>query len=188
MTIDVNYRSVRRETYWFTSNGDICNHCARHETGCKVKAALDEEFVEVSKDKRCADFIPVLGFKQPLLGFENERFSTFRIGEAWHRRLYVGALVGLFDLTDGKVFEYAEIERLEVANLRDACISFAKFNHSQLHEDPFDAPNNMFSRMRRLYGPAIATNDKPTTVIFMRKLNADEVEIRSRYYGLQNTE
>lgn len=187
MAIDANYRSVRRETFWFTTNGDICNHCARQEAGCKVKWALDDEFVTVSRAKRCADFVPVLGFKQPLLGFENERFSTFRLGEAWHKRLYKGALVGLFNKDKSKLFGYAEVEKLELDGLKNACERFARFNHSQLHLDDLNAPQRMYARLSRLYGPSLATENKPTTVIFLRKLNEAEVEKRSQYYGLQNT-
>lgn len=187
MAIDANYRSVRREIFWFTSNGDICNHCARQVAGCKVKWALDDEFVTVSRDKRCADFVPVLGFRRPLLGFENERFSTFRLGDAWRKRLYKGALVGLYNKDKGELFGYAEVEKLELDGLRSACERFSHFNHSQLHLDKENAPQRMYKRLSKLYGPSAASENKLTTVIFLRKLNQDEVKERSNYYGLQNT-
>lgn len=187
MAIDANYRSVKRDTYWFTSSGDICGHCARSERGCKAKAALDEEFAEVSKAKRCGDFIPVLGFVQPLLGFEHQKFSTFRVGKAWYERLYRGAMVGLYNNDKQKLFGYAEVERIELQGLRTACERFAKFNHSQLHLNPEDAPNRMYARLSRLYGPSILSENRPTTVIFLRKLNEQEIEQRSGFYGLQNT-
>lgn len=187
MAINANYRSVRRDTYWFTSAGDICEHCARSENGCSAKAALDEEFLEVSRDKRCGDFIPVLGFVQPLLGFENDRFSTFRIGKAWYERLYHGAMVALYNKDRQVIFGYAEVERIELDGLKSACERFAHFNHSQLHLDKENAPKRMYERLSRLYGPSATTENRPTTVIFLRKLNEQEIEQRSGFYGLQNT-
>ncbi len=111
----------------------------------------------------------VIGFRAPIVGIE-ERFNTFRLGTAWSKLLIPGMKVILINETAKMTIAMAEVERVEVGTLAEMCERHAHENHSHLHVTDGRAGEMLNAKLKRLYGPHIATDTKRCTVIWLRRM------------------
>jgi hypothetical protein len=110
----------------------------------------------------------VLDFEPPLVGFE-DRFNTFRLGRTWAVKLKRLDHVLLMDVKAKQVFGRGEVLRIELGPLKEMALMHAIENHNQLSKTPFEAAEDLMVRMRKRFGPHIATDTKVCTVIYLKR-------------------
>ena len=113
--------------------------------------------------------VRVIGFVAPVIGVEGE-FNTFRLGTFYSKRLHPGDEVFLLNEKEKIVFGKARVERIDVGPLGEMCVIHGHQNHTELANDPMTAPERLMGTIRKIYGPHIATMEKKTTVIFLKRL------------------
>lgn len=102
----------------FISNTKIlCEQCANPY--CENYAA-----------KYCRDFTPTIPFIKNAKGLTG-RFNTFRLGDAWSRRLREGMIVAM-SVGDERV-GFAKVERVICGDKVEMANQFGKDNHSIKH-------------------------------------------------------
>jgi hypothetical protein len=120
----------------------------------------------------------VIGFVPPVVGI-SDRFNTFRLGLFYHKRLIVGETVYLLDEKEKQIIGSATVERIELGKLSEMCQLHASTNHSEIENNPEAAPDNLMKTLCKLYGPQIATPDKKTTVIFLKRVRC--LDLKTQY-------
>lgn len=111
----------------------------------------------------------VIGFIPPVVGVEDE-FNTFRLGGFYTKHLSPGDEVLLLNEKEKMVFGRARVEKIDTGGLGEMCLLHAHKNHTELANDPTDAPGRLHETLRKIYGPHIATLTKKTTVVFLKRL------------------
>ena len=94
--LNYNFRGIILTDGVHQANKSLCERC--HHPICSSYTAFS-----------CKDFTPALKFKPPLLGFDQAKFNTFRMGTAWAKRLEVGSLVAIINAKTDEVFGYANL-------------------------------------------------------------------------------
>jgi hypothetical protein len=110
----------------------------------------------------------VLDFEPPLIGMDS-KFNTFRLGRKWSTLLKKGDHVLLMDAKAKSVFGRAQVTDVYVGKLVDMAFENAAGNHNQLGKGESEAAEDLLERMRRRFGPHIATDTKTTTVIYLKR-------------------
>lgn len=111
----------------------------------------------------------VLDFSPPIVGMEG-RFNTFRLGGAWYKRIQRGDEVLLLDTKEKIVFGIAVVVAKDKGTLKQMLSKQAFLNHTQLGKSKRKASVDLHSRILKRYGPKIATDNRLTTVILLRRL------------------
>ena len=111
----------------------------------------------------------VIGFIPPVVGVEEE-FNTFRLGKKYSETLKAGDEVFLMNEKEKRVFGSAEVLSVELGTLGELCLIHAHKNHSHLDADPTLAPEMLFKKLQRIYGPHIISPVKKATVIYLRRI------------------
>lgn len=116
-------------------------------------------------NKRVICFIP------PVLGVDGE-FNTFRIGSFYAKNLVPGEEVLLMNEKEKLVFGTAVVEWIDEGSLGEMCLIHGHKNHSQSVDPlgPNSAPERLFKKLQRIYGPHIATVNKKATVVYLRRI------------------
>jgi hypothetical protein len=112
--------------------------------------------------------IYALDFEPPLVGLE-AKFNTFRLGYTWSKRLKRGDRVLLMDSKAKEVFGRAKVTHVYTGKLVDMAFENGKGNHNQLGKEDAAAAEDLIVRMRKRFGPHIATDSKGTTVIWLER-------------------
>ena len=113
--------------------------------------------------------VPVIGFIPPHIGMEAD-FNTFRLGLKLSKQLTLGAKVFLMCQKTMTVFGVAEVLGISTGSLTTMLLDHALKNHSELHlQDTQNSPKRLFELMQKIYGPHIATENKKTTVVHLRR-------------------
>ncbi|MCL2874694.1 MAG: hypothetical protein FWF12_00065 [Betaproteobacteria bacterium] len=110
----------------------------------------------------------VIGFIPPIIGTEGE-FNTFRLGGFYHKNLSIGETVLLLNEKEKMVFGRATVQRIGFGKLGEMLALHAATNHTEIGNDSETASERLGETIRRIYGPHIATPNKKTTVIFMKR-------------------
>ncbi|UUZ75413.1 hypothetical protein LP414_27240 [Polaromonas sp. P1(28)-13] len=114
--------------------------------------------------------IPVIGFIPPFIGVEGV-FNTFRLGLTLTKRLQPGMEVFLMCEKTKTVFGRAEVISLSTGPLTQMCLEHGRHNHSELGKpDPETSPERLLTLVRKIFGPHIATDNKKTTVVYLRRM------------------
>lgn len=113
--------------------------------------------------------VQVLDFIPPINGVDGE-FNTFRLGHTMLKKLKVGDEVFLMDGKAKVVFGRARVEAIEAGTLGEQCLVHAHHNHSELANAPETAPERLFAYIQKIYGPHIATHNKRSCVINLKRL------------------
>lgn len=145
--------TLTRETY--TSKGEVlCSRC--QNIICENYAA-----------QICREFVPPIKFSKSAKGLDLPRFNTFRIGEAWHKRLYVGKQVAL--VKEDEIVSMAIVEALHIGEKEEMAENFAHENHSIIALDVKEnIPEVMLKRLRNTSGKLFYDMSKLITVIYLR--------------------
>lgn len=112
------------------------------------------------------DFIP------PIIGIKGE-FNTFRLGLFFAKRLKVDDIVYLMNVKEKLVFGRAVVTGIVVGPLEDMVRKHAKQNHAML-SNPGDREVDLLALLTKFYGPHIATPNKKTTVVYLRRIDDGE--------------
>ena len=115
------------------------------------------------------DKIYVIGFVPPIEGIERE-FNTFRLGGTWAKKLAVGDNVLIMDEKGKFVFGAATVTRIETGKLAEMCVEHAHWNHRELANPVTGAGERLLAYLRKLFGPVICTDNKLTTVIYLKRI------------------
>lgn len=113
--------------------------------------------------------IYVLDFQPPFSGVDGS-FNTFRLGASWSKRLLEGDVVLLVDTKTRQVFGRAKVLTIGVGPLLEMLDRHAAMNHSQLGKGRKEASDDLHRRILKRYGPRIATDNKATSVIYLRRM------------------
>lgn len=113
--------------------------------------------------------VQVLDFIPPVVGVEGE-FNTFRLGGTMAKRLSVGQEVFLMDNKKKVVFGKAEVVSVEEGKLGELCLNHAHNNHTELGNDPADAPAGLYRYIQKLFGPHIVNPTKKACVIYLKRI------------------
>lgn len=113
--------------------------------------------------------VRVIGFIPPVVGVEGE-FNTFRIGGFYEKRLSPGETVYLLNEKEKMIFGKAVVEKIDCGKLHEMCAIHGHLNHTELANDPTNAPERLFATLKKIHGPHIALPTKKTTVIFLRRI------------------
>jgi hypothetical protein len=161
----------------------LCDHCGfRNATAgysaCITRARLLENSQEGVKllIRTCPDFQPLLTFRPPLRGFEDD-FNTFRLGTAWYYRIGPGVKAALVDTSTNAIFAKAEVVDVVTGPLAEMCEEHAQYNHAMLHLNPDEAAEKMRKLIRQSYGMVEVDESSEVTVIYLRNLNADDSQL-----------
>lgn len=181
--IDSSMRKVRvmkcainGEDYYTTESGDlipggnmICNHCGKAAANiCKTyKLVLKSDDICL-KVQACPEFQPILGFRAPIIGIDG-KFTTFRVGAAWSKRVSPGMTVALYDDNAKKLIGNACVTFVDSNLLPLMLEKYAHLNHSQLALSPEGAPERLRGRLMKLYGPRVLSDNKVVTVIGLER-------------------
>lgn len=111
----------------------------------------------------------VIGFIPPIVGLEGQ-FNTFRVGGFYQKNLSPGETVLLLNEKEKMVFGRAVVESIDYGPLGEMLLIHAHKNHTEIGNDPTDAPQRLMETIRKIYGPHIATLTKKTTVIYCKRL------------------
>lgn len=111
----------------------------------------------------------VIGFIPPIVGIDGE-FNTFRLGQKLFKNLTVGERVFLLDEKNRTVVGEAGVIKTDFGTLADMCLIHGHRNHTEVSNDEMGAPERLFKTICEIYGPHIATPQKKTTVIYLRRL------------------
>lgn len=114
--------------------------------------------------------ISLISFVSPVTGVDAE-FNTFRLGEAYAKRLNPNDVVALINEKTKHLFGFAQVTKLVTGRLDELCAIHAYMNHTQLGEPATEAPAQVYKTLQRIYGPHIVKPDKKATVIYMRRLS-----------------
>lgn len=113
--------------------------------------------------------IQVFDFIPPIDGVDGE-FSTIRLGHTMLKRVQPGDTVFLMDGRTKIVFGSAQVTRVEAGNLVQQCRDFGHTNHRELRYGADGAQERLLAYVRRLFGPHIATPDKRSCTIFLKRI------------------
>lgn len=111
----------------------------------------------------------VIDFAPGAVGLEGD-FNTFRIGLFYSKRLTVGETVLLMDSKEKKVIGKARVLGVSLGPLNMMLDKHAARNHSQIGLSEADAPVRLREVLNRFYGPHIATDNRKTTVVHLRRI------------------
>lgn len=112
----------------------------------------------------------VIGFVPPVEGVEGN-FNTFRLGGTLAKALVEGQEVLLMDMKRHVVFGRAKVTEVYVGPLREMCAKHAFMNHRELaRADDADAADRLFAYLQKLFGPHIATDNKRTSVVYLKRI------------------
>lgn len=152
--------STEGEPRYFSRTRTLCNYCgALHEC-------------EVSREERreCTEFLPLLAFRPPIRGFDG-RFNTFRLGQAWTKRVVDGSRVALMDTKSHEVFAVAAITDVHSGDKRTMAEQHGANNHNvRVTGVPASEKvgDYMLRRLRNSFGKMIYENQSDATVLYMR--------------------
>lgn len=155
--LDTNYRGITlNEGTYQAAKEVLCGKCL-HPV-CQDFAAM-----------RCEDFTPALKFKPPMRGFEFETFNTFRIGDAWSKRLKPGSLIAIVNARTNEVFGHAEVTAVYVGDKREMADRHGQFNHNiQALEIRDNIAQTMLKRLKNSSGSRVYDGSEQVTVIYLR--------------------
>lgn len=108
-------------------------------------------------------------FAGPVVGVE-DRFNTFRLGLFYFKHLLPDETVYLLSSKEKMVFGTAKVEQVKVGGLREMCDLYGHQNHTELANAQEGAADRLFATMLKIYGPAIATPNKKTSIVLLRRL------------------
>ena len=153
---------------FYISKKVLCDHCGR-SGACNMEGSsrgMWKSYVT----KKCHEFMPVIAFKPPLIGFEGV-FNTFRMGGAWVKRVAPGSQIGLLDTSTQSVFATATITDVISGDKNEMAYLHGCRNHlfkSQQLSDEV-AAREIKKALRTLSGNLIYNNNTIATVIYMRR-------------------
>lgn len=161
----------------------LCDHCGHRAAvagfpACETRTRLLENSQDGVKllIRTCPDFEPLLTFRPPLKGFEGE-FNTFRLGTAWYYRIGPGVTAALVDTSTSTIFAKAKVVDVVTGPLADMCEEHAQYNHAMFGLDPDEAAEKMRKLIRQSYGMAEVDESSDVTVIYLRKLSAEDGQL-----------
>ena len=181
--VDMNLRRVRfKGTRWtILSDSDqkkilnLCPFCTLQPT-CLITRRLDQlldEFGLVANISECPTYRPHLTFRKPHLGLDGV-FNTFRLGAAWARRVKVGGIVTLIDAQTEEEIGVAEVTEIHCAPFEEVAAKHAWKNHMLLEASLSMAPELLYRVMVNYYGSTFMKKDRPTSVIYLRRLEKQD--------------
>lgn len=111
-----------------------------------------------------------VGFIPPVVGVDGV-FNTFRLGSFYSKNLKIGEHVFLLDEKTKRVFGKAEVTEIITGKLKEMCELHGQNNHTELvKEDRSNSAESLMLLLRKIYGPHIATDNKGSTVIYMKRI------------------
>lgn len=153
----------------YASRQNLCERCGRLPT-CS-DAPLKQLRRKEGKVMECSLFEPVIPFRPPLIGFQST-FNTFRMGEAWMKRVQPGTVIALYDGQEHRVFGHARVLFAVSGNKEEMCAAHGAANHLLIGQ-PEDSAirDKMLLILRRIYGKLIYEANDKCTVIYMERLD-----------------
>lgn len=148
----------------------ICRNCARDK--CPIRRKMDRVNgggVAVATIRACGEFIPMLGFSV-LSGLDLPLWNTFRLGEAWDKRLTAGMWVAIGNTKTGKIVRKMRVIGTVTAPLPELCDQHAAMNHAILSRDDLTSEQEVVELMRILrnsYGTNYVGGGRPGTAIYL---------------------
>lgn len=144
------------------SKRSLCVRC--HHPVCSNYATLS-----------CKDFIPAITFKYPIKGIDNDVFNTFRIGEAWFKRVKEGSLVALVEVKENTIVGYCKVLSVYVGGKLEMAKLYGKDNHTMQsmnlsHESNDIIALSMLDRLRKTNGKMIYDSSDFVTVIYLTRV------------------
>ena len=158
MTKATTLAGIKLSENIFTSKTKIlCESCATR--GCENYAA-----------SYCRDYTITIPFKQSAKGLEIDRFNTFRLGDAWAKRVVPGMRVALS--RHGKVVKYATVENVFNGDKLEMAKMFAKDNHTIMSiEVNESAEQKMLKLLKNTCGTRSFNHYKTVTVIYLNTVD-----------------
>jgi len=154
----VDYRGIHsKDGAFYSKTKTLCNHCAN---------PICDEFAA----QLCGEFVPTIKFTS-LKGIEGE-FNTFRIGDAWSRRVSEGMTVALMNSKKNVIMCFAEVTSVFVGDKFALADMFSQDNHSIKALDVIDdVPEKMLKRLKNASGTMIYNANERATVIYLKVID-----------------
>lgn len=153
-----NFRGIKIVDGSYQSKKSLCDRC--FHPVCSDFAATD-----------CKDMTFALKFNRPLRGFDLPLFNTFRIGEAWSKRLMPGSIVALVDSETDKPFSYAKVISVHCGGKESMARLYGQFNHNiQALKIVDNIATVMLNRLKNASGTLIYNNSDKATVVFLETI------------------
>lgn len=155
--LNYNFRGIAIVDGIHSANKSLCDRC--FHPICSDYSTLT-----------CQDFTPALKFKA-LIGFDNERFNTFRVGAAWSKRLKVGSLVAIVNAKTDEVFTHCRVTEVYFGEKMQMAEIHGKFNHSiQTLNITDNIATQMLKRLKNSSGTMIYNSSSTVSVIYLEKI------------------
>lgn len=121
--------------------------------------------------RNCKIFRPVIGFAPGAHIFPEWTFNTIRPGTGWRERLKAGQLVTLACAKTMEELLVCEVVEIVQAPMREILEKHAWRNHLMGDVPRKKATERMTEIIRQFYGPHIASPDKPSVAIYLKRTN-----------------
>lgn len=148
----------------------INDRCKLYKAHKKVTWALPEVTV-------CQRFVPVLGFRPPIVGLEKS-FNTMRLGKAWTERVAPGTVVALLNTVDSKLLGFARVTHIEVGAFDTMVWAHGADNHLVVNSPK--GRNECIEEVRyvlqKSYGKFLTPESK-LTVVYCTRIPDAEVRL-----------
>lgn len=155
--LNYNFRGITITDGIHSANKSLCDRC--FHPVCSDYSTLS-----------CQDFTPALKFKA-LIGFDNERFNTFRIGAAWSKRLKPDSLVAIVNAKTDELFAHCRVTEVYCGNKVQMADLHGYFNHSMLALNITDnIAFHMLKRLKNSSGSMIYNSSDTVSVIYLEKI------------------
>ena len=148
-----------KDSVYTINNGSLCDRCGAND--CPIH----------DDTNKCNSFIPILPFKEPIVGMET-MFNTFRLGGAWMNRVDVGSVVALYNTRTKELFGRATVEGISVNITEEQSLLHGQYNHNLLEQDipQYEIVELINKRLKKAYGNMIFNNSSKTTVIYLKRI------------------
>lgn len=157
-----------------TKNVPLCLACGA-QPRCRLFKDLAKVHWAAITVIRCQKFVPVIGFRAPIVGLDRT-FNTMRLGKSWSERLKPGDFVALTDTKDDSIIGHARVTHVEVGAFDTMVWAHGAENH--LVVDSPKGRNACIEEVRHVlkksYGKFI-TPDSLLTAIYLSRVNLKEV-------------
>lgn len=166
---DGDMRYIRLKSSGYISKRMLCDHCGSISQ-CEMEDKSRWRF-SIVEYKECAKFQPVIIFRPPLIGLEDQ-FNTFRMGRAWFNRVKAGTRVALLDASKREVFGRATVIAVYYGSKALMQELHGPRNHLMLNlkfDDKHQMVEHFSGLCRRAMGNIIYENSDTASVIYMRR-------------------
>lgn len=172
-------RWVRRlddGTYTIESNSnlqkqkELCDLCGIAEK-CPINSArqkLQKAGVQFHLNT-CERYVPLLAFRNPIIGLDTPYFNTLRSGATWAGRLSEGKIVCLVNSSSNQRIRFAKVDRIAVGPIDKMLAQHSRFNHLCMGGEPIQKVEEV---IRKSYGHFLKS-DSQLTAIYLKNIDRE---------------